>query len=154
MQSGFSSDHPAMRRCSILAVETPPAQKALCPSTYPWRCNVASRRANGFSRRQEDCRFRCAQSFRSDRISAARFVEQYRFCRLTAAAVNHFPPLSELTDGKTDQSTEVVSFHGGAAIRYLSLATESTLPMNYTSEAPDQCSLALGLAETDGATEL
>jgi hypothetical protein len=36
----------------------------------------------------------------------------------------------------------------------LSLATESMLPMNYTSEAPDQCCLALGLAETDGATEL
>jgi len=37
---------------------------------------------------------------------------------------------------------------------YLSLATESTLPTNYTSEAQDQCCLALGLAETDGAYEL
>ena len=40
------------------------------------------------------------------------------------------------------------------AIRYLSLATQSTLPMTYTPEAQDQCCLALGLAETDGATEL
>jgi hypothetical protein len=61
---------------------------------------------------------------------------------------------AELTQGKTDQSPEVDSFHDSAAIRYLSLATESTLPMNYTFEAPDQCCLALGLAETDGVTEL
>ena len=68
--------------------------------------------------------------------------------------MNHSRRQAELTDGKTDQSTEVDSFHGSAAIRYLWLATESTLPMNYTSEAPDQCCLTLGLAETDGATEL
>ena len=131
MRSDFSSDHPAMRRCAILAVETPPAQKALCPWMYPRRCNVASRRANGFSRRQEDCRFRCAQSCRSDRISAVRFVEKYRFCRLPAAAVNHFPPPSRTDRRQNWPAHRGRFFHGSAAIRYLSLATESTLSIHF-----------------------
>jgi hypothetical protein len=66
--------------------------------------------------------------------------------------VNHFPPPSRTDRRQTDQSTEVDSFHGSGRLD-ISLATINVADELHFRGA-GQCCLALGLAETDGATEL